>query len=317
MLSTDQARRLVDAQSAARGRAERATSLRVSQIVAGFRGWWSDAEVDAMARQIVLVVEAGQTQTARLTDAYLNRVIGQALGRPVPPVGVPIAPEVWRSVPHVEAYSRPASDVRRLVAEGASLESAQGVAAARVDAMVLTDLALSMTNSARTVFETRGNWIDGYRRVIHPERSKSGTCGLCAVASDQVYASGDLLPIHARCKCEVLPIVNGVDPARDLNDTELRSLYDAAGSSQGADLKRIRIEVTEHGEIGPVLSNAKHATRKPSQVTHLRPVLHPELLTQSQDLTQQAIAAFQAGDEAAAAALRAQARELRIAASAA
>jgi hypothetical protein len=29
--------------------------------------------------------------------------------------------------------------------------------------------------------------VTGYRRVVHPELSRTGTCGLCIVASDQVY----------------------------------------------------------------------------------------------------------------------------------
>jgi hypothetical protein len=41
--------------------------------------------------------------------------------------------------------------------------------------------------------------VTGYRRVIHPELSKSGTCGLCVAAADRIYYVDDLMPIHTNC----------------------------------------------------------------------------------------------------------------------
>ena len=37
--------------------------------------------------------------------------------------------------------------------------------------------------------------IRAYRRVIHPELSKGGTCGLCIAASDRIYFVDDLLAL--------------------------------------------------------------------------------------------------------------------------
>jgi hypothetical protein len=265
-LSTSDAARLVDAQAAMRDRVNRQVVARIEGRVRSFGGWWSDSEVEALARQVVMVVEAGQSQTARLTDAYLSRLISQAIGKPLSPVGVPVEPEVWRRADHVAAYMRPAADVRRKVAAGQAADAAISAAVSRVGAMVETDLSLAMTHTSRAVYGARSDYIDGYRRVIRPERSRSGSCGLCAAASDQVYGSGDLMPIHDRCRCETLPIVNGEDPGQSLNGDELRSLYDAAGSTKGSDLKRVRVKVREHGELGPVLTDASHNWRGPTQV---------------------------------------------------
>jgi hypothetical protein len=74
------------------------------------------------------------------------------------------------------------------------------------------------------------------------------------------------MPIHDRCRCETLPIIGEQDPGQSLNGDELRALYDAAGSTKGSDLKRVRVKVREHGEIGPVLTDASHNWRGPTQV---------------------------------------------------
>lgn len=239
---------------------------RVERLVVGFRGWWSDAEVDALAEQVALVVRTGQTLVSRHTDAYLARVISDALGRPVPPVGVPITPERWRTADPREVYARPAADVRRRVAEGQVLEVAEGMALTRYASMAQTDLSLAMTHTARDVFQRRGDLIDGYRRMIHPEASRGGTCGLCVAAADRVYSRGDLLPIHDRCKCEVLPVVNGQDPGVSLTGDELGRLYDQAGGTAGAKLKRTRYQINEHGELGPVLRQQGQHFRGPAEV---------------------------------------------------
>jgi hypothetical protein len=96
--------------------------------------------------------------------------------------------------------------------------------------------------------------ITGYRRILHPELSRTGSCGLCIVASDQVYKTSELMPLHNLCKCTVLPIIGALDPGSSLNNLTLADLYAAAGDSTHAhDLKRVKVTVRQHGEYGPVL----------------------------------------------------------------
>jgi hypothetical protein len=64
----------------------------------------------------------------------------------------------------------------------------------------------------------RGRVINGYRRVVGP-----GVCDFCALIAGQLYVKGQLMPAHANCRCSVAPIVNGVDPARRLNQRRLRA----------------------------------------------------------------------------------------------
>lgn len=100
--------------------------------------------------------------------------------------------------------------------------------------------------------------VIGWRRVIHPELSKGGVCGLCVAASDRVYSMKTLKPIHARCKCSISPVTKSNDPGVRLNREDLDRLYDDAGdSTYGRQLKRTRYVIEHHHELGPVLVRVK------------------------------------------------------------
>lgn len=96
--------------------------------------------------------------------------------------------------------------------------------------------------------------VTGYRRVVRPELSAGGACGLCVAASTRLYSRGDLLPLHSRCKCIVVPTIGEAggdgDVGGAINDADLGALYDAAGSTSRKDLRRTRYKVIRHGELG-------------------------------------------------------------------
>jgi hypothetical protein len=109
--------------------------------------------------------------------------------------------------------------------------------------------------------------VKRYRRVLRPELSVTGSCGLCIAASDRIYRVRELMPIHPpSCKCTTLPIVGDDDPGRSLNRVDLDRLYAEAGSTAAADLRRTRYKVNEHGEFGPVLTRAGDSFRGPGNV---------------------------------------------------
>jgi hypothetical protein len=122
-------------------------------------------------------------------------------------------------------------------------------------------LAQAVDLDTKTPSSTRPKVI-GYRRVIHPELSRSGVCGLCIAASDRVYKVGELRPIHANCKCTIAPVTEDHDPADDLNKADLAAVYSASGGTSGAHLKRTRYKVDDHGELGPVLVPEKPYKRR-------------------------------------------------------
>ncbi|MDM3894758.1 hypothetical protein [Mycobacterium intracellulare] len=118
--------------------------------------------------------------------------------------------------------------------------------------------------------------VIGYRRVIHPELSKGGVCGLCVAAADRVYHVHDLQPIHDRCKCTIAPVTTAHDPGSTLNWDDLNRLYahaaekapmetifnrrgDAIGTRRALPtsakaLKKTRYQIVHHDELGPVLT---------------------------------------------------------------
>lgn len=84
--------------------------------------------------------------------------------------------------------------------------------------------------------------VIGYRRIIHPEKSKGGVCGLCVAAADRWYTRKNLKPLHDRCKCDVLPITTESDPGFDLNSADLAAAYGAAHTTDGYALKQVRFK---------------------------------------------------------------------------
>ncbi|UOR02070.1 hypothetical protein MUN77_01680 [Leucobacter allii] len=108
-----------------------------------------------------------------------------------------------------------------------------------------------------------GEKILGWRRVIRPEMSKTGVCGLCVVAATRWYTRGDLKAIHHRCECITLPVTRSADPGLRWNAEDLKANLDYIyagydgkskyGATSGRRLKRIRVVVREHGELGPTL----------------------------------------------------------------
>ena len=97
--------------------------------------------------------------------------------------------------------------------------------------------------------------------------SKYGvTCGLCLVASDRLYRTSELMPLHQGCNCTVAEVTSREDLGVQLNGLSLQDLYDAAGGTGREGLQRVRYRVEQHGELGPVLVNAEHDFRGPEEV---------------------------------------------------
>lgn len=175
-----------------------------------------------------------------------------------------------------EPYGRVADAFRfQVVAEGVSEDNAKRKALVRIAAVAETDVTLAVREQVRkSIGKIPG--ITGYRRILHPELSETGPCGLCVVAADRIYHIEDLQPIHDRCKCEVLPVIGAFDPGLSLNADELDAIYDAAGGTGGdvikggrrhsGALKRVRVALAEHGELGPVLVDADQQFRGPREV---------------------------------------------------
>lgn len=254
---------LVDRQAAAHDQLTARVIALIARLWQNFDDPYDDDLVLAIAARFASIITSGQRQSAQLSGRYLAQVLGILGTRP--PTVRPSLPPAPRGVPPTEVYTRPAEEYRYLVSQGVTPIESKRRSAERAQVIAGDDLKLASRMATREVYEASDE-VEGYRRVIRPELSRTGTCGLCLAASDRVYSKEDLLPIHDRCHCITLPIVGANDPGRELSQAELEDVYARAGGTQAAKLKRVRYQVHEHGELGPVLRNEEHRFRGPAQV---------------------------------------------------
>ena len=254
--------RLVDAEAVAQDRIQGQASAQVAAAFGGVQDWADHAVITVAATQAGSVARSASRMSAASADAYMTRILAATIGGSPRPAGAisindPLRVGVrdWSSV-----YGRVADTVRLQVARGASLDHAVTVGLQRADTMVRWDSGLARREQWRQSLAANPQAI-GWRRVIHPELSRGGTCGLCIAAADRIYSIATLAPLHGRCRCSVAPVTRTADPGGTLNDEDLKRVYESAGSTAAEDLKRVRYNVHQHGELGPVLTDRAHNFR--------------------------------------------------------
>jgi len=261
----DQVERLIAAYAAQAALQDLRAREAAASLWTGFAEWYSAAAVAEIASQAAAQSVAGQQVAAGLAQQYAATLVNLMRG----PTGRPAGPRT-RSVPAVrqgadllEVYSRPAAKFRRQYAFTEDDQAATTAALERAQELIETDQLLTRREVTQQTFKSLG--VRRLRRVIHPELSESGTCGLCVVASTRTYAVDELMSIHPpHCKCTSAPVDGDDDPGQVLNEKDLPGLYAAAGGTSAAKLKRIRVR--QHGEYGPTLVDADHSFRGKRQV---------------------------------------------------
>lgn len=253
---------LVDRYSTASERLRVNAVRAVLRLWARFDGWYDPRLVAELAALSAASSGTAQQVSGGLASQYVAQVLALMLGVP-PQLPVTGLPPIRGGTDLAEVFERPAADYRRMVAEGRP-EVARDAFERRLSQLMGDDVMLAERESWRQELQRQG--VTRFRRVVRPELSAEGSCGLCVAASDQMYRTAFLMPIHGSCKCRVLPVIGDDDPGQVLNGDDLRQLYAAAGSTAARDLRRTRVRVREHGEMGPVLTNAKHRHRGPSDV---------------------------------------------------
>jgi predicted nucleic acid-binding Zn-ribbon protein len=126
----------------------------------------------------------------------------------------------------------------------------------RLTKLVDEDLQMAKRDEAQKIAQS-SNEIIGTRRVTHPERSESGVCGMCLVASTNWYTQLDMMPIHTFCKCETVPVTRAFDPGKTLSEAAVVDWYDDAGGNDIDVLSNTRYKVSEHDEKGYVLVESR------------------------------------------------------------
>lgn len=231
----------------------------------------SDAEAERFAATAATVVAGAQSATVTLADAYLAAFLREALGEPVRPVGLSgsllSGAAVRNGTNPLDVYRRGVITARAMVSDGHSLTDALSAGRARSVQAAATDVALSNRAAAGEVMSNEPRVV-GYRRVL-----TGRSCAFCATASTQRYRTGNLLPLHSHCDCDIAPIVGDRDPGQVINRELVSGLkaeggpqywrdrglqVDADGTIVRADGSTLQTAVHEHGELGPVLTDARH-----------------------------------------------------------
>lgn len=181
----------------------------------------------------------------------------------------PEAPAHEETVSHKETepdklFERAAEKYRYERSVGKDHTEANDLAEQKIVDLVDTNLLLSARLAQQQTLklvQDKDDRVIGYRRLIHPELSKGGVCGMCVAAADRVYKVEELRPIHARCQCTVSPVTKEHDPGYTLNQDDLDRLYDHAAEAapgvrktSAAALKRPRYKIHHHHEYGPILT---------------------------------------------------------------
>jgi hypothetical protein len=250
-MNETQARTLVDTY------AKQQASL-VAQLLRVLLGIWIPFRwanrpdlVNAIAAKSTVEVDLALVQARRLSRAYQTEVL-RGLG--ALPTALPPVEDLYprSDTPIVEVYKRPARQYEHAIRQGQNPEQAEKVLTERLTQLVDADMVAAARDDQSKVRQASPKVL-GYRRILHPEKSKYGPCGLCIVAADRIYKADELQPLHGGCYCTSLEIVSDADWGSHLNRADLDELYKTAGSNYAEDLKRVRVTVQENGELGPIL----------------------------------------------------------------
>lgn len=254
----------VDQSAAAAAQVTSAATATTGSAWGTFTSWYSTTAVTAQATEMAEISASGQDAIVGMFSQYVAELVAMLNGSRVSVPDVRARP-VRNGVSLLKVHARPANLFKETFALLGDEYEAQRRAMQRAADLMAADMMLAARQAQIDAMEALG--VTNYRRVLRPELSDDGPCGLCVVAADKIYTIKELLPLHDRCKCETMPLAGGVDLARRLNKDDLERIYAAAGDSTNSrDLKRVRVTINEHGELGPVLSTRGHRFRGPEDL---------------------------------------------------
>jgi hypothetical protein len=236
---------------------------------------YDDAQVAAFAAQAAALSKGARTAASGAQEAYLRQILALLDTQPGRGLHVSI-PDAPRGVDPVMQYTRPVEEFRRLRVSGLDEFDANERALNRLRVIADYDMQIAERDTTHQVLASTEK-ITGYRRILHPElptpaslregRPVPDVCGACVVAADRVYYVGDLKALHSACRCTVLPIVKGkADPGAQIHADDLKRIYEIAGSTKADDLRKTRIAIHRHGEIGDILAFEGQHFRGPAEV---------------------------------------------------
>lgn len=195
---------------------------------------------------ILPLVLGAERSSAMLTNQFLARSAEH------PPLPVPVAEVTGAALRNgttpEEVYARPFVTVWSELKEGKSREDAVKAGMERATVGVQTDVQLAMRTTLKVV-GGRDDRILGYQRVPDAD-----ACPFCTLIAGRRYLKHKLLPVHPRCGC-------GVDVITRANRHEF------TGGIEENDLDLPpEVAIRQHGELGPVVVDARHRFTGPSAI---------------------------------------------------
>ena len=232
-----------------------------------FARWRSDplttASIPRLVDDTVERVLETMDETRVDADAFLKEAL-EAEGKKFPQDVSPARDGSYprKNILPEDVWERPVSEYRNARNNGDSHQEAMLKTLARVRQLADADVRMANRERAARVYEAASpQGVIGYRRIIHPELSRTGTCGLCLVAADRLYSTKELYPLHDNCKCETLPVTSTSDPGLKLNRDDLDYIYSVAGGNTASKLSNTRIAEYVSGERGPTLARRVEKSR--------------------------------------------------------
>ena len=218
----------------------RLVAVIVAMLTAYQRGPQTADDTAKLVSRLARALEQGDRIAARLGSGLVGQTFPEAR------TSSPVQPSTWTQ-----------DEVQRIVEEWLANPVQDVVEEPVIEHVVQAE--------RKATVATRVRGITGWRRIIHPELSQGGTCGLCiAAAAGRTYTTGNLEPIHEGCNCGVMPIVGDDDPGDALNRLDLGDLYDeAGGTTDGWTLKQTRYQVGADGQLVAVKTREKRGAREP------------------------------------------------------
>ena len=253
-----------------------AAGRNASAVLTRFDGWYNGYAASDLATRLGRVADNVANQAAVLANTSTALMIREMTGHWPNPAQWLVDGSARYGVTAFEAYNRIPRHYRYAISQGKSPREAVRSTIDRTRRMLDLEAGLASREQYRSTFAANHGVVDGFRRVIRPELSKTGTCGLCVAASDQIYTVETLMPIHAGCNCAVMPIVEGWDPGDYVNRMDMRRLYETSteggettegGVPSRSQLSSTRVTIDEHGEYGPMLRNAEHNIQRLEELT--------------------------------------------------
>lgn len=261
---------------------ERVTVNTLARLGREFDAVPGPGDGDRITARLLGHVQDGQRVTARTSAAYMAGLLDDApdADRRATTITLPPSLRVAGRTDPAAPYRRPFAQWARDLDRGVDPDTARARARQRLMVMADADLTAAMREGVRQSVADHPDVI-GMRRVIHPELSRGGACGLCVAASDRMYSKRILMPVHDRCVCEPMIVTRSHDPGLALNEHDWDLLYGGAeGDTSAAALKRTRYVISHHGERGPTLRRADDTFTGPdpdaAAVEHGPPVAPPD-----------------------------------------